>query len=156
AIIEDLLDLEGIRWAGPDGLVDPTPLEQRVLGQFQDYWSYLHSDLLFDCRNTRSALPDLPPPRFDRELAARLLRFAQEDRGGRRPGPRPADGPARPRDPDCARYMERFLPERVQRSTLARALPAGLRFAIDVRGPGGGQWSCHRGREGRVEVRRGP
>jgi nucleoside-diphosphate-sugar epimerase len=159
AIVEDLLHLEGIQWAGPAGagLVDPTPLEQRVVEQFQDYWSYLHGDLVFDCRNTRAALPDLPPPVFDRDLVARLLRFARDDKWGRRrTRAQLARGPASPREPDCARYMERFLPEQVQRSTLARVFPAGLCFALDIRGPGGGQWSCRRDPGGRIEVRRGP
>jgi nucleoside-diphosphate-sugar epimerase/predicted lipid carrier protein YhbT len=149
AIVQDLLPLEGIQWAGPAGLTDPTPLEQLILEQFHDYWSYLHSDLVFDSRNTRRALPDLPSPPFDRDLVARLLRFAQADGWGRgRAGRQPAA------TPDCAHYLEHVLPEQVRRSPLARALPRNLRFALDIQGPGGGQWCCCPG-DGVLEVRRG-
>lgn len=145
SIIEDLLGIEGIEWVGRGGLADPTALEQLVLEQFQDYWSYLQNDLVFDCRNTRLALPDLPPPSFDRELVIRLLRFAQEDNWGREASrlhkqPVKSGNPARMRN--LAHYLERVLPEQAGRSPVARALPRGLLFALDINGPGGGQWTC--------------
>lgn len=136
-IIEDLVQIEGIQWVGRDGLADPTSLEQLILEQFQDYWSYLQSDLLFDCRNTRQALPDLPPPSFDREMVIRLLRFAQEDNWGRE---RMRGKPVWTLDP--AHYLECVLPEQVHQSPVSSALPRGLLFAVDINGPGGGQWSC--------------
>jgi thioester reductase-like protein len=148
AIVQALLGLEGVQWAGREGLADPTPLESLVLEQFRDYWSYLHSDLIFDCRNTRQALPDLLPPPFDRALAARLLHFAQADGWGRARGQRPAPVS------DCAHYLERVLPEQVRHSPLAPAIPRGLLFALDIGGAGGGQWSC-RGGDGALEVRPG-
>jgi thioester reductase-like protein len=154
AFVEDLLHLEGVRLAGPDGIPDPTPLEQRVLEQFKDYWSYLHSNLQFDCTNTRRALPDLPPPPFDRDLVERLLAFAQEDRWGR--GKNFGDGPAaRPDESGCADYLEHLLPEQARHSPAIQALPAGLVLAFDLRGPGGGVWSCRRMGDGRLEVWRG-
>jgi thioester reductase-like protein len=136
-IIEDLFHLEGIQWADQGGITEPTPLEQLVLEQFEPYWTYLRSNLLFDCRNTCRALPDLPTPRFDRALVLRLLRFAQADRWGR--------ARTRARDsstPDCAHYLERVLPGRIRHSPLASALPHGVSFALDIRGAGGGQWVC--------------
>lgn len=136
AIIEDLLRIEGIQWAGPDGLSDPTSLEQLVLEQFEDYWSYLNNDLVFDCRNTRRALPDLPPASFDRELVVRLLRFAQEDNWGRE---RRAKVVAAS---DLAHFLERVLPEQVRQAPVSHELPRGLLFALDVTGLGGGRWSC--------------
>ena len=148
-IIEDLLRIEGIQWAGRDGLADPTALEQLVLEQFQDYWSYLHSDLVFDCRNTRQALPDLPPPVIDCELVIRLLRFAREDNWGRE---RAHGKPAPALDP--GHYLECVLPEQVRQSPVARALPRGLLFALDIRGSGGGQWACLCG-DRVIGVRRG-
>jgi thioester reductase-like protein len=149
AIIEDLLQLKGIRWAGRAELTDPTPLEQLVLEQFEDYWSYLHSNLAFDCRNTRRALPDLPPPPFGRELVMRLLRFAQADHWGRERG-----GSQSVRTSDFAHYLEFVLPEQVRRSPLAHALPADLLFVLDIQGPTGGQWSC-RCEDGVLSVHRG-
>jgi thioester reductase-like protein len=148
-IIEDLLRIEGIQWVGRDGLTDPTSLEQLVLEQFQDYWSYLESNLHFDCRNTRQTLPDLPPPSFDRELVVRLLRFAQEDNWGRE---RSRGKPSR--TPDLANYLENTVPEQVRLSPLAEALPRDLHFALDIHGHGGGQWSCRCG-DRTLSVRRG-
>ena len=85
AIIEELLDLEGIEWAGTTGLLDPTPLEERVLEHLRIYWPYLHSNLVFDHHNIARALPELSPPRFDRDLLERLLNFALQDGWGRKP-----------------------------------------------------------------------
>jgi len=135
AILEDLLQIEGIYWVGPTGLPDPTSVEQLVLEQFQDYWSCLRNALLFDCRNTRQALPDLPPPSFDLELVSRLLRFARDDSWGRKR--------ARPsRAPDFGCYLEHVLPEQLRQSSVASILPRELLFALDIHGLGGGQWSC--------------
>jgi thioester reductase-like protein len=150
AILEDLLQLEGIRWAGPGGLPDPTPLEERVLEQLRDYWNYLRNDLAFDCRNTCRALPDLPPPRFDRPLVERLLQFALADQWGR--GRAPED--AAPSG-ECADFLERFLPGQARESAVIRAVSLDLTFALDIRGPGGGQWSYRWERGELAEVRRG-
>ncbi len=150
AIIEDLLHLEGLQWVGRTGLTSPTSLEHLVQEQFRDYWSYLHRGLVFDCRNTREALPDLPPPPFDRDLVVRLLRFAREDGWGRE---RSRSGLTR--TPDLGRYLEEILPGQIQQSTIASALPRGLQFALDIRGPGGGQWACHCG-DRTLAVRQGP
>jgi thioester reductase-like protein len=140
AIIEDLLQFDGIHWVGADGLLDPTSVEQMVLEQFEDYWSYLRSDVIFDCRNTREALPDLPPPAFNRELAARLLSFAQSDDWGRERARSPVKRPL-----ELAHYLEDILPAQMRRSRLAEALPPGLIFTLDVCGPGGGRWTCRCG-----------
>lgn len=147
-IIEELLQIEGIEWTGRDGITDPTALEQLVLEQFRDYWSYLGNDLIFDCRNTRQALPDLPPPPIDRALVVRLLRYAQEDNWGR--GRREKCPPAL----DIAHYLEHVLPEKLSESSVAQALPYGLLFALDIRGTSGGIWSC-RWAGGMLTIRRG-
>jgi hypothetical protein len=151
-VVEDLLHLEGVEWAGGDGLEEPTSLEQLVLEQFRDYWAYLRGGLVFDGRSTRRALPDWPPPAFDRALASRLLDFAVADgwgRGAERARPAACAEPS-----DCAPYLEEFLPARARHSPLAQALSPGLVFAFDVQGPGGGRWSCRR-QGGGLEVRRG-
>ncbi len=147
-IIEELLQFEGIEWAGRDGITDPTALEQLVLEEFRDYWSYLGSDLVFDCRNMRQALPDFPPPPIDRALVVRLLRYAQEDNWGR--GRREKSS----QTPDIAHYLEHVLPEKLSRSPVAQALPSGLLFTLDIHGAGGGVWSC-RWAEGTLSIRRG-
>jgi thioester reductase-like protein len=153
AILEDLLHIEGIRWAGPDGLGEPTSLERLILEQFRDYWSYLHGNLVFDGRNTRAALPDLPPPPFDRALVARLVDFARADQWGR--GRVRCPIPAGQGEEDCGHYLERVLPAQAERHPLARVLPPDLVFVVDVRGPGGGQWSCRTAPGGKLRVLRG-
>ncbi len=168
SMFEALLPLEGIQWAGTASLSDPTPTEQLVLEEFQDYWAYLYSNLEFDCRNTRQTLPDLPPPRFDRQLVARLLEFAQADNWGRKrgqPNAAPVAESLRDSEPhsrgecatpsECAHYLECFLPQQVKHSPLARALPAGFRFALDIRGAAGGQWSFVCGGEEVLSIERG-
>jgi nucleoside-diphosphate-sugar epimerase len=149
AIIEELLQFEGIEWTGSRSLEDPTSLEQMVLGQFRDYWSYLRKALVFDCENICRALPDLPPPALDHDLMARLLDFARRDGWGReRCKTRPAG------TTDFAEYLERILPGRLRQSSLARVLPRDLFFVLDIRGAGGGQWSC-RWSDDTLAVRRG-
>jgi thioester reductase-like protein len=149
SIIEELLQFEGIQWTGTQGLGDPTSLEQMVLEQFRDYWSYLRNALDFDCENTFRALPDLPPPLFDRDLMVRLLDFAQQDRWGRvRCKTRPAH------TTDFAHYLEGILPGRLRQFSLVRVLPHDLHFVLDIRGAGGGQWSC-RWMDDTLSVRRG-
>jgi nucleoside-diphosphate-sugar epimerase len=131
----ELLQIDGARWFDGGVPRDPSPLEELFLGQLREYWPYLAGDPAFDCRNTRAALPGLPPPRVDRALLARLIRFAVADRWGR------SRSPARPAGVmDCARYVEQFFPEAVRRSTLAR-LPIDVTVGLHVRGAGGGRWS---------------
>jgi thioester reductase-like protein len=149
AIMADLLQFEGVDWVGPDGLPDPTALEQLVLDQFREYWSYLRAGVRFDSRNLTEALPGLPPPAFDAALVSRLLSFARTDDWGRDRAPAPAGHAT-----NLGHYLERILPARMRRSPLAQALPRDLLFVLDVRGPGGGQWSCRCG-EGSLRVRRG-
>jgi thioester reductase-like protein len=147
AIVEDLLQFKGIQWVGAEGLADPTSVEQMVLEQFQDYWSYLRSDLIFDCRNMREALPDLPSPTFNREFVARLLRFAHSDGWGRDRTHSP-----KARSTELAEYLEDILPAQMQRSRLAAALPPDLAFVIDILGRG--RWTC-RCRDRALDMRSG-
>jgi nucleoside-diphosphate-sugar epimerase len=136
AVAAEVLGIDGVRWAGPGPLSEPTVLESAFLHHVRDYRPYLRGDPVFDRRNTRAALPDLPPPAVNRAMLARLIRYAVADRWGRRGRPK-----ARVAGVDCGRYMEHFFPEAARRSTLAR-IPLDLTVAIAVTGPGGGRWSC--------------
>jgi thioester reductase-like protein len=152
-VAEDLLGLTGLSWAGPAGPAQPTTLEERFLDQVRDYWPYRDKDLLFDTAHTRAALPGLPAPVIDRDVLARLIRFALADRWGHA-----HNGSARV---DCAHYVEEFFPQAVRRSSLAQ-VPLDLTVGLDVEGAGGGRWTCRwvrgelmgvrRGRHGPVEV----
>ena len=144
-----VLRIAGVELAGRGPLADPSDLERHFLEQLREYWPYLGGDPDFDCRNTRAALPELPPPPVDGPLLARLIRFAVADGWGRkgREETKGRDGV------DCADYVERFFPRAAGRSVLAR-VPIDVTLALEVRGPGGGRWFC-RWRHGRpVEVTR--
>jgi len=158
-ILSELLPLQGIQWVGPGGLADPTLLEQLVLEQFRDYWSYLYRNLDFDCRNAKQALADLPPPHFNQLLVKHLLEFAQADNWGRRrrrpSSPSFSATEAGKRPSACAYYLESVLPQQLRHSSLAQTLPHNLRFALNIRGPGGGRWTFHCGGDGTLSVKRG-
>jgi thioester reductase-like protein len=133
----ELLGLEGFTWVGPDGPSDPTALEELFRERLYEYWPYRRGDPVFRDDNTRAALPDLPPPPVDRPMLERLMRFALAHGCGR-------SGRVRTRGPavDCARYVERFFPEAVRQSSLAR-VPLNLTVGLEVPGPGGGSWVCN-------------
>jgi thioester reductase-like protein/putative sterol carrier protein len=165
SIIEELLHIEGIQWAGTTDLVNPTDVERIVLEKLDEYWTYMRSSPVFDSRNLQQALPDLPPPPFELALAARLLAFAQEDRWGRGSrrhrwtstfGARKKDHGIELHAPSfCAHYLESFLPAHAGQSLLVQALPEGLSFVLDIRGANGGQWTCHRENRSEMRVARG-
>jgi thioester reductase-like protein len=151
-VAEELLDIDGIDWAGSAELTEPTALEQLFLDQCRDYLPYRHGDPPFDCRNTRQALPQLLPPRMDRALLTRLVQFAIADNWGR-------SGPTDPAGPgtqgDCSRYIEEFFPKHLARFSLAQTVRLTLSVALDLRGPGGGQWTCRWADGELVDVQRG-
>jgi thioester reductase-like protein len=137
AVTEQVLDIDGVRFAGPDPISDPTPMEKTFLDHVQEYWPYLHGDPKFDRENTRAALANLPAPRVGRAMLARMVRFARAQRWGRRDR---TDTVGRARR-DCADYLETFFPEAARKSVLAR-IPLTVTVGLDIRGPGGGQWLC--------------
>jgi thioester reductase-like protein len=150
AVAADVLGLDGLEFAGRGPIINPTPTENAFLGAVRDYWAYLDGDPEFDDSNTRAALPRFPPPRVDRRLLTRLVRFAVADRWGRG---RPAT--VEPAAIDCGDYIERYFPAAAADSFFA-GLPINLRLGFEVRGPGGGEWVC-RVSNGRVdEVLRQP
>jgi nucleoside-diphosphate-sugar epimerase len=151
-VAEDLLGIDGIGWAGSADLPDPTALEQLFLDQCREYLPYRHGDPAFDCRNTRQELPQFLPPRMDRALLTRLIQFAIADNWGRS---RLADGAVSGTRSDCSRYIEEFFPQHIARFSLAQTVRLTLTVGLDLRGPGGGQWTC-RWTEGElVDVQRG-
>jgi thioester reductase-like protein len=154
-VAEEVLGIDGVVWAGSEGLIDPTPLEDIFIEHLEEYWPYRDGDPVFDQRNTRAALPDLPAPEIDRPLLERLIRFAVADHWGRRQ--REDTHPAVSR---CAQYLEHFFPAAARGSSLAR-LALDVTVGLEVFGPMGGQWTCRltpetvsvcRGREALADV----
>jgi hypothetical protein len=158
---EEELGLDGAQWVGGAMPDDATTLERVFQAQIRDYWPYLHGGPAFDRRNACAALPSLPSPRIDRALLVRLIRFARDDRWGRRPAPPPcSNSSVRGRtqegtDLDCADYVERFLPAAARRSLLAHVAGLSIAVGLEVSGAGGGQWLCRWDHGDLTQVSRG-
>ena len=140
------LGLDGVSLCGE--VPDLTDLERAFLDGLRAYDPYRQGDPAFDCRNTLAALPDFPASVVDREQLRRLVRFAVRDGWGRQ------SRAALRGTIDCGRYIERFFPDALARSELAR-VPVQVTLAIQVRGPGGGRWVCRLGGGRVLAVRRG-
>jgi thioester reductase-like protein len=149
-VARQVLGIDGVAWAGPDGPPDPTPLEALFQEHLHEYWPYRHGHPVF-LDDTRTALPDWQPPRIDAPLLGRLIRFAAADGWGRRSRQGKAPGAG----VDCAAYLEQFFPEAVRRSSLA-GLPLDATVCLDVRGPGGGRWACRWSAGALVAIERAP
>jgi nucleoside-diphosphate-sugar epimerase len=148
-VAEEVLGIDGVRWAEPGSAEAPTRLEEVFREQLGEYWPYLSGDPEFDCRNTLAALPRLPVPHVNRAVLSRLILFAVANRWGRPDRERPRDGAGA----DCSRYVEQFFPESARRSSLAR-VPLDVTVGLEVAGRGGGYWTC-RWVGGEPTVRRG-
>jgi thioester reductase-like protein len=148
-VAEEVLAIDGVTWAGSDPIDPPTEIEELFLKQLDEYWPYGQGDPSFDCTHTRSAIPDLPAPVVDKAMLSRLIRFAVEDRWGRR-----RDRADRPVEVDCAWYIEQFFPGVLPLSSLA-GVSIDVTIGLDVRGRSGGEWTCRLSAGGAVEVRRG-
>jgi thioester reductase-like protein len=156
-IAAEVLNLPGVEFAGTKTGVEnssPSRLEQLFFDGIREYSPYLGGNPVFASVNTAAALPDLPPP-VDRPMLERLIRFAVASRWGRSP-PQPTDvGPGLPARSFCAEYIERIFPKQARQSRLAREAGLDLTVCIDLRGLGGGQWSCKWKQGELVYARRG-
>jgi hypothetical protein len=84
-VAAEVLDIQGVEFAGPEGIANPSRLEQMFLEGVQEYWPYFGGNPPFDCTNTRAALPDLPSPYMNRPMLERLIRFAVANHWGQAP-----------------------------------------------------------------------
>jgi nucleoside-diphosphate-sugar epimerase/putative sterol carrier protein len=148
------LNLRGVEWVGPGRIEKPTRLEQMFHEGLEQHWPYLASAVDFRGDNTLEALPDLPPVRIDRSTLQRLVRFAvardfgrQKNRGEKNKN-RPAvyfsvsDSSVLSRRIQCRTYLEEIFPGQARTSRLGKAAGLDIVVALDISGPGGGQWSC--------------
>jgi thioester reductase-like protein len=143
SVAETELEIEGVRLIGNNPVSNPSDLENAFWKGLREYWPYWCGDPVFNRRNLVTALPELPAPQMDRNLLARLVRFAVENRFGR--SQRRAE---ELKDVDCGAYFEKFFPEAMSRSVLA-SLSIEITLGISISGPSGGRWVC-RFKGGRV------
>jgi thioester reductase-like protein len=138
----EVFNLPGVEFAGAEGVKHPSRLEQLFLDGIREFWPYPGGNPVFASLNTGAALPDLPPPAIDRPMLERLIRFAVANRWGRSPPQTTEVCPRSPARSFCAEYIEQVFPKQARRSSLAREAGLDLTVCIDLRGPGGGKWSC--------------
>ncbi|HEV8062629.1 MAG TPA: SDR family oxidoreductase [Gemmataceae bacterium] len=135
------LNMQGVEFAGSGSLAKPSRLEELFFAGIEEYWPYLNGNPVFSTKNTTASLAHLPLPVFDRALVERLIRYASAQRWGR--SSRPAKVTPEPVIASgCAKYIEEVFPKQAQRSQLAREAGLNLTVSIELRGPGGGAWSC--------------
>lgn len=107
-------------------------LEQIVIGQMETYRAYWRDDPEFDCRNTRAAAPHLECPDVDLAMLLRTSRYALKSNFG---WPRPQ--PLIP-EFDVLEHLQGVLPVHWRNGRDRQGL---ARVAMQVNGPGGGQWT---------------
>ncbi len=115
----------------------------RFLENVRIYQAYETSDPLFDNSNVKSVCGDLICPEVNQQMIYRFLDFGIRDKWGKR----------RPERPDHSPWIDRHLTN-IRKAAgeicLAISRPDGIRFGIDVVGPGGGQWLFSIGRDSEV------
>jgi nucleoside-diphosphate-sugar epimerase len=137
-----VLDISGVEFSGANGIENPSPAEQMFVDGIQEYWPYLGGNPSFTSVNTDAALPDLPPPAVDRPMLERLIRFAADQRWGKTARKTSAANPKSGPQTHCAHYIEKVFPKQARQSNLGRQAGLDITIGIDLKGPGGGQWSC--------------
>jgi thioester reductase-like protein len=138
----ELLKLPGVEFAGSAGVANPSRLEQMFVDGIQEFWPYLGGNPEFAFENTATVLPDLPPPRIDRPMLERFIRFAEANRWRQTPV-QVTESRQRPLPTvNCADYIEHVFPRQSRQSKLAREARLNLSVCIDLAGPCGGQWTC--------------
>lgn len=148
--LEEFFEIGGGTFVGafPDR---PNEQESLFLGACGKVLNYFRSDLHFDIsdgwRTARAASP------VDRQVFLRCLRYARSVNWNRDRRPKVAD-PARA-GIDPAAYFERFLPEFVGKSTVARlhVLTTVVRFRVGD--SAFNEWTCRFDRGALVGVQRG-
>lgn len=135
-IIRDVLELSvGFRGAVLSGSdykpTEPTELESLFHEHIRVYNSYWRMDPAFDRTNIERAAAHLPCPEVDRTLLLHLSRIAIEN-GFPTPSKKPLDV-----EVDVPSLLQPWL---TAGERLTQPNPREQQWALDVRGPGGGQW----------------
>ena len=149
----NILNLQGVEFAGSSEIDNPTSLEQAFLTSIEEYWPYLLSRPQFD--RTEAAAAIEPPPLVDRPMLERLIGFALSNRWGRASKPKGTLHAKASLPFDCAHYIEEVFPVRANASRLAHEAGLDLLVSVDLGSPAEGQWSCQWRRGDLVHVHRG-
>ncbi len=123
----------GVQWMGHEA-IDPATynsIEAEILPALTMYTSYERTDPTFDCQNVERYAPDLPCPIIDEEVLHTYIRYGQEDRWGKRR--------ERKAHVDCSAsdLFDQLIHFHESDED------AHVSVALDVLGPGGGQWTLH-------------
>ncbi|QVL33479.1 SDR family oxidoreductase [Telmatocola sphagniphila] len=108
----------------------------------QEYWPYISGNPLFSMENLLAELPDARPPRIDRTVLERLIRFADNDHWGKKSSGKPGYSGTINSESACAVYIEKTFPILARRSDLAREAKLDVTVTITLTGKGGGCWTC--------------
>lgn len=124
----------GVEFCGPSRAIEPaSEMDRDAHDNMGIYKEYEISDPLFDTTNLKTYAGHLPCPRIDEAMLHRFWKYAEEDRWGKRRQPQPVT-PFR---------MADYLSQLVERDDFESfgSRDDETTVALDVRGPGGGQWS---------------
>jgi thioester reductase-like protein len=133
-VLEQATDFYGVSFKGQssDDISNLGEYEKLFYETVKVYHSYWRNDPTFDFTNTRTAAPHLPCPHIDRNLLLKMCNWAIEA-GFNSPRERPVDP-----EFDLQRAFEACGEGSVSASAQRDRKQS---LALDVTGPGGGQWS---------------
>lgn len=120
---------KGVEFLGPDYKPESyNAFEAETFPGLAMYNNYEKTDPTFDCTNLKRFAGDLPCPRIDEEMLHTYIRFGESDRWGKRRQPRVATTFY------AADYFSKFPQSLGDERFISQV-------ALDLIGPGGGQWS---------------
>jgi len=123
----------GLQFVGYEP-IEPDPsnrFETEILANLAMYEDYESTDPTFDRTNLLEFAADLPCPEIDRAMLRRYMEHGEADRWGKRRDPKPAI------DFSVLDYLRELHNDSTREKTQATSHTA----ALDVVGPGGGQWT---------------
>ena len=130
----DYYGLTGIEFRGfgqkPDQPLNE--MERWLWSNISIYGSYDFMDPRFDTTNLKKFVPEPVCPKLDRDMALRLMKYAEEDRWGKRKPPKPEPGPVAMQD-----YLAAICQSGGNHDRETESQEYGLRMC----GPDGGDWT---------------